>query len=127
MLAFSGRASEVGVCDTTAPSLNPVAPDSCLQSMIVAYYTDKKYDKALELFARIRMPDANSEAWRAACLAQSGFQNEAQLAARNAIQLGGDMFQTRDWLFVSTFKHSHERGILQMACVSQAFTWSREK
>jgi TolB-like protein len=108
VLAFSGRASEVGVCGTTALSLNPLAPDSCLQSMIVAYYTDKKYETALELFARIRKPDANSEAWRAACLAQSGRQNEAQLAARNAIQLGGNMFQTRDWLFVWTFKHAHD-------------------
>ena len=108
VLAFSGRASEVGVCGTTALSLNPLAPDSCLQSMIVAYYTDKKYDTALELFARIRRPDANSEAWRAACLAQSGRHDEARLAAGNAIQLGGDMFQTRDWLFVWTFKHAHD-------------------
>jgi TolB-like protein len=108
MLAFSGRAAEVGVCGTTALGLNPLAPDSCLQSMIVAYYTDKKYDTALELFERIRRPDANSEAWRAACLAQSGRENEAQLAARNAIRLGGDMFQTSDWLFIWTFKHAND-------------------
>jgi adenylate cyclase len=108
MLAFSGRAAEVGVCGTTALGLNPLAPDSCLQSMIVAYYTDKKYDTALELFERIRWPDANSEAWRAACLAQSGRENEAQLAARNAIRLGGDLIQTRDWLFKWTFKHVHD-------------------
>jgi TolB-like protein len=108
VLAFSGRAAEVGVCGTTALSLNPLAPDSCLQSMIVAYYTEKKYDTALELFARIRKPDANSEAWRAACLAQSGQQEEARDAARNAIHLGGDMFQTNDWLFVWTFKHAHD-------------------
>jgi hypothetical protein len=51
--------------------------------------------------------DANSEAWCAACVAQSGRQDEALLAARNAIQLGGDMFQTRDGLFVWAFKHAH--------------------
>jgi tetratricopeptide (TPR) repeat protein len=106
VLALSGRASEVGVCGTTALKLNPLAPDECLLSMIVAQYTERKYDEALVMLSRILKPDANSETWRAACLAQLGRDDEAQLAAENAIRIGGDFIRHADWLRVWTFKYS---------------------
>jgi len=106
VLALSGRASEVGVCGTTALNLNPLAPDECLLSMIVAQYTERKYDEALEMLSRLLKPDANSETWRAACLAQLGRDDEAQLAAENAIRIGGDFILHEDWLRVWTFKYS---------------------
>jgi hypothetical protein len=58
------------------------------------------------MLSRILKPDANSETWRAACLAQLGRDDEAQLAAENAIRIGGDFIRHEDWLRVWTFKYS---------------------
>jgi TolB-like protein/Tfp pilus assembly protein PilF len=106
VLALSGRASEVQVCGTTALNLNPLAPDECLLSMIVGNYSERKYDTALEMLSRVRQPDANSEAWRAACLAQAGHDDEAQKAAEKVIEMGGDFIRHEDWLRIWTFKDS---------------------
>jgi TolB-like protein/Tfp pilus assembly protein PilF len=109
LLAFAGRTAEVRVCGTTALSLNPLAPDECLMSMVVASYSERNYEAALERLSRIQRPDANSEAWRAACLAQLGRGDESRVAARNAIAMGGDFVQHENWLKIWTFKEPSDR------------------
>jgi TolB-like protein/DNA-binding SARP family transcriptional activator len=105
LLALTGRASEVTVCGSTALHLNPLAPDDCLFGMIIAYYTEGQYEDAIELLARIQEVNEFSESWRAACLAQLGREDEARLAAANAIEIGGDFIQNEDWLELWAFKN----------------------
>lgn len=108
LLALTGRASEVKVCGTTALQLNPLAPDMCLMSFTIAHYTESKFDEALEMLTRIQQPDASSEAWRAACLAQLGRDEEAKIAAGNAIDMGGEFIQGEDWLHIWAFKNQRD-------------------
>lgn len=108
LLSFIGRASDVMVCGANALHLNPLAPDYCLLAIIVAHYTEGRYDAALEMLLRIQEPDENSEAWRAACLAQLGRDAEAHVAAANAIEMGGDFIQEPDWLDIWTFKNPQD-------------------
>jgi TolB-like protein/DNA-binding SARP family transcriptional activator len=105
LLALTGRASEVTVCGATALHLNPLAPDNCLLGMITANYTEGQYEDALDLLLRIQEVNEFSESWRAACLAQLGRDDEAQLAAANAIEMGGDFIQHGSWLEIWAFKN----------------------
>ena len=105
LLSLSGRRSEVIVCAMNAFHLNPLAPDNCLLAIIIAHYTESRYDDALEMLTRVREPDANSEAWRAASLAQLGRDDEAHVAAATAIEFGGDFIQHQDWLDIWAFKN----------------------
>ncbi|MEE8365687.1 MAG: winged helix-turn-helix domain-containing protein [Gammaproteobacteria bacterium] len=108
LLSLSGRGSEVAVCATNALHLNPLAPDNCLLAIIVAHYTESRYDAALEMLTRIQEPDANSEAWRAACLAQLGRNDEAHVAAAHAIELGEGFLRQQDWLDIWPFKNPRD-------------------
>ena len=108
LFSFSGRASEVMVCGATALHLNPLAPDNCLLAIIVGHYTEGRYEAALEILARIQEPDENSEAWRAACLAQLGRDAEAHVAAANAIEMDEDFIQQPDWLNIWAFKYPQD-------------------
>jgi adenylate cyclase len=108
LFALTGRTSEVTVCGTTALQLNPLAPDSCLMALMIAHYTESEFDAALEMLARIQQPDANSEAWRAACLAQLGRDREARVAAANAIDMGGEFIQREAWLHFWPFKNQQD-------------------
>jgi TolB-like protein/two-component SAPR family response regulator len=105
LLALTGRASEVTVCGSTALHLNPLAPDDCLFGMITAYYIEGQYEDAIELLARIQEVNEYTESWRAACLAQLGRDDEAQLAAASAIKMGGDFIQHNGWLELWAFKN----------------------
>jgi len=105
LLALTGRASEVTVCGSTALHLNPLAPDDCLFGMITAYYIEGQYEDAIELLARVHEVNEFSESWRAACLAQLGRDDEARLAAANAIEMGGDFIQHDGWLELWAFKN----------------------
>jgi len=60
------------------------------------------------MLERVQEPDENSEAWRAACLAQSGRDEEAHIAAANAIAMGGDFIQHQDWLNIWAFKNPRD-------------------
>ena len=108
LLAFTGGADEAAVCGTRALQLNPLAPDDCLKGITIARYTDGDYASALEMLERIEDPDDQSEALRAACLAQLGRDDEARLAADNAIEMGGKYIQHQDWLNFWTFKYSRD-------------------
>jgi TolB-like protein/Flp pilus assembly protein TadD len=108
LLSLSGRGSEVAVCAMNALHLNPLAPDNCLLAIIIAHYTGGRYDAALEMLARIQESDTNSEAWRAACLAQLGRDDEANVAAANAIEMGGDFIRHPDWLAIWAFKNPQD-------------------
>jgi len=108
LLSFSGRGSEVSVCAMSAFHLNPLAPDNCLLAIIIAHYTESRYDAALEVLTRVQEPNANSEAWRAACLAQLGRDDEAHVAAATAVELGGDFIQHQDWLNIWAFKNPRD-------------------
>jgi TolB-like protein/Flp pilus assembly protein TadD len=108
LLALTGRVSEVMICGANALHLNPLAPDDCLLAIIAAHYTEGKYDAALEMLARIQEPDENTEAWRAACLAQLGRDNEAQIAAANALEMGGEFIHQQDWLDLYAFKNPQD-------------------
>jgi hypothetical protein len=57
------------------------------------------------LLARIQEVNEFSESWRAACLAQLGREDEARLAAANAIEIGGDYIQNDGWLELWGFKN----------------------
>lgn len=105
LLALTGRTSEVTVCGSTALHLNPLAPDDCLFGMITAYYIESQYEDAIELLARIHEVNEFSESWRAACLAQLGRDDEARLAAANAIEIGGEFIQNERWLEIWAFKN----------------------
>ena len=108
LLSFSGRGSEVTVCAKNALHLNPLAPDNCLLAIIMAHYTESRYDDALEMLTRIQESDTNSEAWRAACLAQLGRDDEAHVAAANVIEMGGDFIRQPDWLAIWAFKNPQD-------------------
>lgn len=105
LLAFTGRASEVTVCGATALHLNPLAPDDCLLGMIIAHYTEDRYEEALKMLARVQEASGDSEAWRAACLAQLGRDKEARTAAANATELGGDFIHRQNWLDTWAFEN----------------------
>jgi TolB-like protein/Flp pilus assembly protein TadD len=109
VLAFAGRAAEVTVCGARALQLNPLAPDDCLKGITTARYTDGDYASALEMLERVKAPDDESEALRAACLVQLGRQSEAHQAAVRAIELGGDFLKRQDWLDLWPFKYPADR------------------
>jgi TolB-like protein/Tfp pilus assembly protein PilF len=98
VLALTGRAAEVEICGATALRLNPLAPDNCLMAIILAHYSQREYRAALEMMSRIQQPYAESEAFRAACLAQLGLEQEAQQAVACAIESGGDDICNPAWL-----------------------------
>ena len=71
----------------------------------------QEYTNSRVFYLRIvfsRQPDANSEAWRAACLAQLGRDEEAKIAADNAIDMGGEFIQGEDWLQIWAFKNQRD-------------------
>ena len=98
LLTLSGRSAEVEICGATALRLNPLAPDSCLMAIVRAHYSLREYRAALEKLSRIQDPYAESEAFRAACLAQLGLVQETQLAVARAVELGGDDIRNPKWL-----------------------------
>jgi TolB-like protein/Tfp pilus assembly protein PilF len=108
LLAFSGGAAEATMCGTRALQLNPLAPDECLKGIAIARYTDSEYASALEMLERIEAPDDQSEAIRAACLAQLGQDTEARRAANRVIEMGGEFIQHQGWLNIWTFKYSRD-------------------
>lgn len=88
---------------------NPLAPDECLKGITTARYTDGDYASALEMLERIVDPDNQSEALRAACLAQLGRDSEARSAAARAVEMGGDFLQSQEWLTSWPFKYPADR------------------
>ena len=106
LLAMTGRGPEVSFCGTRALQLNPLAPDDCLLGISIAYYTESKYQMALELLERVRDPSGYSEALRAACFAQLDDVDKAKSAAARAFELGGDILHQRGWLDFFPFKYS---------------------
>ena len=109
LMALTGGAAEAAVCGARALQLNPLAPDDCLKAIILARYTNSEYVSALEMIKRIENPDDQSEALRAACLAQLGRGSEARHAAARVIEMGGKYIQHQDWLNFWTFKYSRDR------------------
>jgi TolB-like protein/Flp pilus assembly protein TadD len=109
LLAFTGDAAEATVCGARALQLNPLAPDECLKAITIARYTNGEYASAFEMLERIEDPDDQSEALRAACLAQLGRDSEARRAAARAVEMGGKYIQRQDWLNLWTFKYSRDR------------------
>lgn len=61
------------------------------------------------MLERIEDPDDQSEALRAACLAQLGRDSEARRAAARAVEMGGKFIQHQDWLNFWTFKYPADR------------------
>lgn len=96
-LAGSGRIDDAEKCLSTAMRLNPLAPDMCLQALMLAAYLDGRYQDALDIHPRVRDPDCNSEALQAACLAKLDRPREAREAAVRALELGGDYIRNPDW------------------------------
>ena len=109
VLTLSGRAAEVEICGATALRLNPLAPDSCLMAITLAHYSQREYRAALEMMSRIQQPCAESEAFRAACLAQLGRDQETRQAVASAIELGGDDIRNPDWLELWAFANQADQ------------------
>ena len=74
----------------------------------MSHYTEGRFEEALEVLARFQEPNANSEAWRAACLAQLGRDEEARAAAANAIEWGGSFIREEDWLHFWPFQDERD-------------------
>ncbi|MDH3688149.1 MAG: tetratricopeptide repeat protein [Gammaproteobacteria bacterium] len=108
LFAMTGRPSEAMICGTTSFRLNPLAPDDCLWSFVVAHYVEKRYQEALEVLERMHDSNAQTEAWRAACLAQLQRDDEASAAAARAIELGGELIRHQDWLLSWPFKNQRD-------------------
>jgi TolB-like protein/Tfp pilus assembly protein PilF len=108
LLAYAGRAEEVEVCGATALRLNPLAPDACLMAMITAQYSQRNYSNALDTIARIQDPYDDSEALRAACLAQLGRDQEARAVAGQLIESGAELIFQPDWLRRWPFSHARD-------------------
>ena len=108
VLTLSGRASEVMVCGNTALQLNPLAPDDCLLAIIIAHYLERKYDTALEMIARVRVPYAISEVCRALCLVQLGRDDEARNAAISAVEMGGNINEQGEYFRSWPFKNPND-------------------
>lgn len=127
VLTFSGRVGEVAVCGTRALELNPLAPDDCLAGITMARYIDGDYAAALEMLERIRDPNEQSEALRAACLLRSGRESEARRAAQSAVELGGEFLQQPKWIEMWPFRYERDRqhfldglyqsGVLKDPCI----------
>ena len=108
LLAICGRADEAMACVETSMRLNPLAPDDCLLAIVLTEYLAQKYEDALDTTRRILAPNLDSEALRAACLAQLGRDDEARRAARSALDLGGD-FMRQGWTEGWNFKRQQDR------------------
>ncbi len=107
LLAVCGRAAEAEQCETNAIRLNPLAPDGCLVTIVVARYLRRDYVGALQVFSRIRENFIDSFAMQAACLAQLGRIREAQEAAEKALSQNRDYIRHGDWIRGWTFRN-HE-------------------
>lgn len=108
LFAMTGRATDAMTCGTTSFRLNPLAPDDCLWSFVVAHYTEQRYEEALEVLERMHDCSVDTEAWRAACLAQLQRDDEAAAAAARAIELGGELIRHQDWLLSWPFKNQRD-------------------
>ncbi|MGI9316701.1 MAG: tetratricopeptide repeat protein [bacterium] len=104
LLAVSGRVEEASSCVLTALHLNPLAPDNCLLATTLTEYLHGRYNDALETLTRIKEPNIDSEALKAACLAQLGRDPEAFRTASKALELGGEYVRNEDWINGWSFK-----------------------
>ena len=93
LMAMTGRSEESIACGTVSHRLNPLQPDNCLWSFVVAHYKEHRYEEGIGALERMHSPTGVTEAWRAACLAQLGRKDEARdlfegmLAQRNPLGL----------------------------------------
>ncbi len=96
--AMCGETDEAVKCEATAIRLNPLAPDGCLITIVLAKYLEQDYTEALELLSRVKQDFIDSRAMRAACLAQLGREREARDAAAEALALDGEYIRRGDWI-----------------------------
>ena len=108
LMAMTGRSEESIACGTVSYRLNPLQPDNCLWSFVVAHYKEHRYEEGIGALERMHSPTGVTEAWRAACLAQLGRKDEAYEAVRRAIELDGESIRTLDWQTHYPFKDERD-------------------
>jgi TolB-like protein/DNA-binding SARP family transcriptional activator/Flp pilus assembly protein TadD len=85
ILNFSGCPEQALICRDQTLRLNPLAPDSCLLDIGVAYYTMREYGLSAETFSQMSSWNLLRHACLAACRAQLGQDAEALAAAARAL------------------------------------------
>ena len=96
--AMCGQTEEAAQCEATAIRLNPLAPDGCLVTVVLAKYLERDYGTALEMLSRIKQSYIDSRVMRAACFAQLGREREARDAAAEALAHDGEYIRRGDWM-----------------------------
>ncbi len=85
ILNFSGCPEEALVCRDQTLRLNPLAPDSCLLDVGVAYYTMREYGLSADTFGQMSSWNLLRHACLAAGRAQLGQHAEARAASARAL------------------------------------------
>ncbi len=108
VLAVCGRAAEAEQCEANAIRLNPLAPDGCLVTIVLAKYLQRDYVAALQVFSRIKENFIDAIAMQAACLAQLGRVREAKDAAEKALSQNRDYIRQGDWIRGWAFRNPED-------------------
>jgi len=85
LLTLIGRPREAVEHGRVAYRLNPLVPDECLVALGGAHYGAGEYERVLDVLGRVRQPDAESAALRAAASAQLGRVRESRAAVQQAL------------------------------------------
>ena len=70
-------------CGVEAIARNPLLPDGCLSSMVVAEYFAGRFERGVETFGKMSNPHIAAQACVAACYAQLGRDDEAKALAED--------------------------------------------
>jgi adenylate cyclase len=94
----TGDFDESVYCGNEAIRRNPFLPDDCLHGMGFSEYFAQRYDNAIKTFARLSAPGAEVQGCIAACYAQLGRNDDAQVAAAEFLDRASTEFNgQRDW------------------------------
>jgi TolB-like protein len=92
---YAGEGEEAIACTDRAMRLSPFDLEACLNAQFAAHYLARRYAEALAALARIPDPSVGNEAFRAACYAQLGRDDDARQAMETFMSEGPEEFT--DW------------------------------
>ncbi len=92
---YAGEGEEAIACTDLAIRLSPFDLDGCLYAQSAAHYLARRYAEALESLGRMVDPAYPIDAFRAACYAQLGRDNDARQAMETFMSEGPEKFI--DW------------------------------
>jgi adenylate cyclase len=92
---YAGEGEEAIACTDRAIRLSPFDLDGCLYAQSTAHYLARRYAEALESLGRMMNPAYPIDAFRAACYAQLGRDDDARQAMETFMSEGPEKFI--DW------------------------------